>query len=305
MHHALHRLASAGVEASSPPTPVCRRPDTSSSYVWSACAVPGGKSFWQWQLVKNFHVKTMNRHNTNEKVLQRLWNHIVFEKELPLNRNDMCFTDRQNYANSVISTFKESDGIIRRNATELRQIFIYKRASEKNLLAKDVYPSSHYENWMYSTIYSETQHIVAFLRIFQTFTSFLISDISCLELFAVEGLRSLPLIPTPAPSLCPLQHRSSRLDHLPLMLDRRAWPSFCAWPPTTSQPPPRISISKDLLQGKMPFGWGKKDEEREHLLECARLEAKKEERRQEQERERREEKRRRDEERAAYFGNSL
>jgi hypothetical protein len=217
----------------------------------------------------------MNRRSANEKILQRLWNYIVFDKED--SRNGMCFEDRQVYANNVIRTFREDDGESRRNAESLRQLYIYKLASDKNLLAELVYPKAIYENWMYSTIYCTTQHINTFAKIFHTFTHFLIGDISSLELFAVEGLRTLPdLIPTPA--------------HCPVY-----------FPPDPQSTPDHPSSYKShgefFFAFAMPFWGGKKSEDKEHLLEANRREERRE-------REREQERKRQEEKRAEYMGKS-
>jgi hypothetical protein len=135
----------------------------------------------------------------NSKILRRLRDFIV-------DGSEQTYTQRQSYAEAVCEVFQVNDCEQRRDLSALRQIYIYKIASEKNLLRKDVYPDSHFENWLIATIMTATLHIVKFMRIFQTTVAFLKNDISCLELFAIEGKLALPdLIPSPA---CPLQFAS-------------------------------------------------------------------------------------------------
>jgi len=141
-------------------------------------------------------VKAMSACNCcNDIILHRLHDYII-RKGVGGYRSD-SYRSRNQFAQKLTRSLSIDDGEMRRNIKELRKLYIYKRASERNLLAVYVYPPNHFENWLFPTFLCTTKNLSTIDDYTESLINFLEYDISCTELFAIENAKSLTLVPSP------------------------------------------------------------------------------------------------------------
>ena len=129
----------------------------------------------------------------NKKILERFRYFIVVKDYLKLKSLKI----RRESAKEILSAFR-LDNSERRNLFELRTLYIYKCASEKNLIAEHVFPKNHFEDWLFATLIEAFKnHVGKIKAAFNIVCAFFKNDIRARELFRVEYKRTLDMTPCP------------------------------------------------------------------------------------------------------------